>query len=322
MHSLILSSSFNPWYNLALEDLLFDTWHRGCCLYLWQNQNAVVIGRSQNAWRECRIDALERDGGRLARRTSGGGAVFHDLGNLNFTFIAPEETYDLRRQLQVIISAVSLLGIKAAFTGRNDIMTENGAKFSGNAFRKARGMCLHHGTILINTDMGKLSRYLMPSKAKLMAKGVESVRARVVNLQEYAPGLSVERVQQAIIGGFRDMYGSYTVIEDSLLDRSLLAKKEALFSSWEWNKGASPKFDLALESRFPWGEVQLLLTAHSGYIVGAELYTDAMEEDSLPAIPASLRGSKLGGKDMAWRISSLPGRKAADVAAWLREIEI
>ncbi|MDY5624760.1 MAG: lipoate--protein ligase [Eubacteriales bacterium] len=322
MNRLIITDSLNPWHNLALEDMLFDIHREGCCLYLWQNQNTVVIGRAQNAWKECRIDELEKDGGKLARRTSGGGAVFHDLGNLNFTFTASEATYDLHRQLQVIIDAVASLGIKASFTGRNDIVTESGAKFSGNAFRKANGVSMHHGTILINADMGKLGRYLMPSKAKLRSKGVESIRSRVANLNEYMPGIAVEDVRQAIISAFKKEYGCCDMIAEQSLDQNDLAQKEEFFSSWEWNKGESPKFDLSLENRFDWGEVQLLFTARNGRIAEAQLYTDAMDDSVLSKIPGLLLNSKFDPLEMSNRIAVLRGNETVDIANWIKTIKV
>ena len=322
MNRLITTDSLNPWHNLALEDMLFDIHRDGCCLYLWQNQNTIVIGRAQNAWRECRIDELEKDGGKLARRTSGGGAVFHDLGNLNFTFIAAEATYDLQRQLQVIVDAIASLGVKARFTGRNDIVSESGAKFSGNAFRKANNVCMHHGTILINVDMEKLGRYLMPSKAKLRSKGVESVRSRVANLNEYIPGIIVEDVRQAIISAFEKKYGCYNMITERSLDQDVLAQKEEFFSYWEWNKGSSPKFDLCLENRFDWGEVQLLLTARNGCITEAHLYTDAMDDSVLSEIPRFLLSSRFDPLEMSDRIVTLGNNESMDIANWLRAVKI
>ena len=189
MNTVITSVSTDPWHNLALEELLFTSGGEGTVLYLWQNRNTVVIGRNQNAWKECRADLLEREGGRLARRTSGGGAVFHDMGNLNFTFITPRGGYDLERQLGVILGAVRSQGIDAGFTGRNDLVTAGGGKFSGNAFCFSRDRGLHHGTILVDVDMDKLSRYLVPSADKLRSKGVDSVRSRVANLRELNPDM-------------------------------------------------------------------------------------------------------------------------------------
>ena len=130
------SKSFDPYLNLATEQYLMETVEEDACiLFLWQNQNTVVIGKNQNAWKECRTDLLREEGGFLARRLSGGGAVFHDLGNLNFTFLMPQAEYDLDRQFSVIAEAVSMLGLHAERSGRNDVLAE-GRKFSGNAFYK------------------------------------------------------------------------------------------------------------------------------------------------------------------------------------------
>ncbi|MEA5059428.1 MAG: lipoate--protein ligase [Clostridia bacterium] len=322
MNHFIDTGCINPWRNLALEELLFERTGGGTCLYLWQNQNTVVIGRNQNAWKECRIEALEAAGGRLARRSSGGGAVFHDMGNLNFTFITPRAAYDLRRQLGVIIQAVRSLGIAADFTGRNDIVTDSGAKFSGNAFRYSQETGMHHGTILVDVDMSKLSAYLMPSKAKLAAKGVESVRSRVCNLAECVPGLTVAAVRQAVMAAFEKEYGAYTTLQETDLDQNILEKKQEKYSSWEWRMGSSPTFDLELETRFAWGGITLQLALSQGRILDAHVYSDAMDEAFILGIPAALRNVRFAPEELAAAASELGGAEGADLADWLRQVQI
>ena len=200
------SRSFDPYENLALEEALLSRVGEGeLILYLWQNEGTVVIGRNQNPWKECRTALLAEEGGHLARRLSGGGAVFHDRGNLNFTFLMNEADYDLPRQLTVLEQACRSLGIPAQRSGRNDLLAE-GRKFSGNAFYKHAGKAYHHGTLMLDVDLERVSRYLSPSKAKLAAKGVDSVRSRVVNLREFVPELTIDRLADALVDALMDVY--------------------------------------------------------------------------------------------------------------------
>ena len=203
---LYTSDGLDPYRNLAIEQHLLETVEGGCCLlYLWQNANTVVIGRNQNAWAECRTTLLKNEGGHLARRLSGGGAVWHDTGNLNFTFLMRSEHYDLDRQLSVLQTACRLVGIETERSGRNDLLV-NGRKFSGNAFYHHEGRSYHHGTLLVDVDTDRMSRYLSPSRAKLTAKGVESVRARVINLREQNPALTVDALKGAMIDAFSAVF--------------------------------------------------------------------------------------------------------------------
>ena len=201
------SMTTDPYTNLAVEEYLtFHAEPGECILYLWQNAHTVVIGRNQNCWKECRVSELEADGGHLVRRLSGGGAVYHDLGNLNFTFCMRKEDADVDRQLQVIIEAVASFGLTAEKTGRNDVAI-NGQKFSGNAFFDSKGCYYHHGTLLLNVDTASMSRFLNPSKAKLQSKGVSSVRSRVVNLSSLCPHITVDTMKQAMFTAFSKVYG-------------------------------------------------------------------------------------------------------------------
>ena len=156
----------------------------------------VVIGRTESM-EECKFTELEKDGGKLARRLLEVD-VYHDLGNLNFTFLVRKENYDLEKQLEVILKAVNHLGIPAEKSGRNDI-TVDGRKFSGNAFYSDGIHNYHHGTILVHVDMRMLSHYLNVAKDKLVSKGVDSVRSRGVNLQEYRPDLNIDTMKEELI---------------------------------------------------------------------------------------------------------------------------
>jgi lipoyltransferase/lipoate-protein ligase len=197
----------NPYKNIALEALLLEQVPaETCVLYLWQNRHTVVIGRNQNAWKECRVEQLEAGSGFLARRLSGGGAVFHDMGNLNFTFLLPKADYSLERQTDVILRAVRKAGIFAQKTGRNDIETD-GRKFSGNAFYQSGNNAYHHGTLLVSASMDDAAKYLSVSGDKIKAKGIPSVKSRMINLVEAAPSLTIGKLKLLLREAFDEVYG-------------------------------------------------------------------------------------------------------------------
>lgn len=287
-------TTFDPHYNLAVEQVLLESVAEGqCILYLWQNENTVVIGKNQNPWKECKTALLQQEGGKLARRLSGGGAVFHDLGNLNFTFLMPQSEYNLDKQLSVIQSAVRSLGIDAQRSGRNDVLAE-GRKFSGNAFYKNGKQAYHHGTLLVSADMEKLNRYLSPSKAKLQAKGVDSVRSRVVNLQELKPEITIDALKAALTAAFSEVYAlPVKTLQEACLDQQQIQLLAARNRSWEWNFGQKLPFSWEYETRFPWGSVQLQLQIESGIIRHVRIYSDAMNCFLIPRWEDRLSGCRL-----------------------------
>lgn len=293
--------------NLALERLLTETVGRGeCVLYLWRNQHTVVIGRNQNAWQECRTTQLERDGGRLARRLSGGGAVYHDLGNLNFTFCLRTEEYDLIRQQRVLLSAVRSLGVPAELSGRNDLIAE-GKKFSGNSFYSHAGRSFHNGTLLLSADLETLGKYLTPPRAKLERKGVASVRSRVCNLREFCPDLTAKQMETALIAAFEKEYSlTAQAIDSAYLNGEKLAQYREEFASWDWIYGRMRPFTFSCEGSFAWGGVTLQLAVNEGLIEHADVYTDAMDAELPGQIVSHLRGCRFTVHDLSHRIGELP----------------
>lgn len=323
----LITSQTDPYRNIALEERLLHQVEQGCViLYLWQNRKTVVIGRNQNCWKECNVTALEKDGGYLARRLSGGGAVFHDLGNLNFTFLASKEVYDVNRQLEVIVRACRMVGIEAEKNGRNDL-TVDGKKFSGNAFYHTANSSYHHGTLLLRADMDLLSRYLNVDADKLKAKGVTSVKSRVTNLCEFCQSLTVERMAAAMVAAFEEVYerkAQQLVDEPSGADGEQL-ERQRFFASPEWKYGRHLPFTMEFSRRFVWGNVELQLAVREGHIEDALLYSDGLDETFLMKIPAALKGSPLKVEAMEEALlrlkteTSEQGQILGDVLSLLRE---
>ena len=199
MYKYICSENTSPYYNLALERSLFDFVDEDTViLYLWQNSHTIVIGKNQNAYAECKVDEFIKDGGTLARRPSGGGAVYHDLGNLNFSIICKESIAKEHTYQRIVKEALSYFGIVSEFNGRNDLTVDD-KKFSGNAFYVKYDVLCQHGTILINSDFKELSKYLTPDISKLERNHVKSVESRVVNLSEISDKITVESMKEAMI---------------------------------------------------------------------------------------------------------------------------
>jgi len=286
---IVHSNSFNPWYNLALEEyLLNNTRKNEVILYLWQNDNTVVIGRNQNAWKECNCRLLEENDGKLARRLSGGGAVYHDLGNLNFTFVMDKNLYDIHTQLEVILKAVRDSNIDAKFSGRNDLVVD-GRKFSGNAFYYGTNSSYHHGTILVETDFENMVEYLQVSQEKIKSKGIEPVKSRVVNLKKLNPAISIEQMKTELEKYFKNLYQvdpkTQTIAPH---ENEEIAKLQGKYSSWSWRYGEAPDFDITYENRFDWGDIQLGLSLKKGKIEEAKIYSDAMNADLIENIADNL----------------------------------
>ena len=302
---LYRSESVDPYYNLATERTLFDLCPEdSLILYLWQNEMTVVTGRNQNALRECRVSLLTEEGGRLARRLSGGGAVFHDLGNLNFTFILPRRDLDIPRQSGVIVSACRALGVSVGLSGRNDILLD-GKKISGSAYYKSGERAYHHGTLLIKVDPELIGRYLSPPSEKLRAKGVSSVRSRVTDLCSAKPELTVKEAEKALIEAAVREYG----LEAKEFVFPPAAEEErqnlcTLYSSKEWLFGSDAPASFSFELTFLWGSICIELSAERGIITGAKVYTDAMDPELAKTVERSLLGREFSKRDMIAGVSA------------------
>lgn len=317
----IESGQRNPYENLAVEEyLLLHCEDQECIFYLWQNQHTVVIGRNQNAWKECLITKLEAEDGHLARRLSGGGAVYHDLGNLNFTFLVRKQNYNVGRQLQVIIKGLEKLGIHAEKSGRNDILVD-GRKISGNAFYEQGDNCYHHGTLMVNVNMEDLSRYLTVSRDKLKAKGVDSVRSRVGNLKDFQPDITIDSLKETLRSAFEEEYGLRSeTLEWNELPKDDIKERRERFSSWEWLYGRKLDFQYELETRFEWGNLNLQFQVGSGVIQDMKAYSDSLCPEIIERLPGCLRGVRYEREAVC---NAVPRENAIleDIYEWLKTAE-
>ena len=321
MPQVVISNQFNPYLNIAVENYLLSLPpDGGVTLYLWQNQRTVVIGQNQNPYAECNVEQLEKDGGYLMRRRTGGGAVFHDLGNLNFSFIVPNDLYDQARQFAVLQRAVAAYGLETEVSGRNDVLVVErdpsgadggklGRKFSGNAFSKGRHQRLHHGTILIRTDMEVLQRYLKVKPAKLQKHGVASVQSRVVNLSELNPSITSENIKPLMVKALEEEYGGpLKVLDfDMLTQQPQVQELYREFASPEWKYGNWRRFKAQRSAQFEWGgvEVSLAVDEASYTITSVAIASDSLFPDIIHQAQQLLTGaSTLQPPD----ISTLPNQ--------------
>ncbi len=272
----LVSPVYNPHINLAVESGLLEC--ADCpTLFLWKNERTVVIGANQNPYAECNVGELLSDGGALARRRTGGGAVYHDLGNLNFSFVADKHCYDVTKQLSVIQKALLPYNIEAVFSGRNDLLAD-GRKFSGNAFYKTDKNCLHHGTILIKTDGARLSKYLTVNPNKLIKKGVQSVVSRIVNLCELNPSIDSTNIMPELIASFESVYGAAATNMDfyALAESETVTKLYNKYSSDEYLYGDWATFSASLVLNNEWGLTEIALNCDNNLITGIRISSDCL----------------------------------------------
>ncbi|MEH6943648.1 lipoate--protein ligase [Bacillus sp. JJ722] len=275
MNKIFISQEYDPYFNLALEEELFRNARQDeVTLYLWQNEKTVVIGRNQNPYIECDIEQIKLNSGKIARRISGGGAVYHDLGNLNFTFVFKKSQENLTKQIAVIQKAVERFGLQVNLSGRNDL-THEGKKFSGHAFYEEDGNAFHHGTMMVDVDLTMLVKVLKPSKLKLESKGITSVKSRVVNLKELNNEISISSLSEALIDSFKEMYGGNSLlVKYSRQEKSPDFIKKYMDDSWIY--GESPKYNASIEKRTPSGNIQAYFQVEHGFVKELKIFSDSI----------------------------------------------
>ena len=288
---LYIAKASNPYENLAIEEYMVKLAeeetlknHSVFSLLLWQSDNAIVIGQNQNANRECNFDVVKDRNIKIVRRKTGGGAVYQDLGNLNFSFVISKDIYTKEKVFEFIIKSLSTIGINAHFSGRNDILVGE-QKFSGNAFRHFKNVSLHHGTILISTDLDLAERCLTPDKFKLKKHSVTSVKSRIVNLSNIVK-INVEEVINALIKTFKECSDGEIIVPS--FDDKILSKMTSEFADEKWIY--SKNIDDSLVIKTFQGNVRFHINEDNGKIGSCDYETDILEDDFLKDFFAGLSG--------------------------------
>ena len=286
---------YDPRVNLALEEYLLrnlDT-HEDVLLF-YINEPSIIIGRNQNTLEEINHEYVREHGIHVVRRLSGGGAVYHDLGNLNFSFItdyAPENFHNFRKFTKPVIKVLGDLGVEAELSGRNDILVD-GRKISGTAQYSTTKRMFSHGTLLFNAQLGSVSDALNVKMSKIVSKGVKSVRSRVANISDFMTEMmTTEAFRQRVLEGIFEGIDPIPQYHLKEADWDAVHKLvEERYSKWEWNFGRSPKFNVQRTHRFPFGEIDARIDVHNGKIDSIKFFGDFLGNGEIADLETALQG--------------------------------
>lgn len=303
---LIRNICDDSFFNMAVEEY-FLTVATEPLVVLWRNARTVVIGRNQNALQEVNLDFARQNNIDVVRRLSGGGAVFHDKGNINFTVIQKHEAglfHNYEHFTAPICEYLRSLGVNAVFAGRNDLLIE-GKKFSGNAQAVKNHNIMHHGTIMFNADISELVGVLNPNQLKINSKSIKSVQARVTNVAEH---LLMPMEVQEFYTGLLAMFAKcgYELTELSAQERQEIARlAETKYRTWDWNFGQAPAYTLTREQLFDFGIVELRLEITKGRIVGVKIYGDFFGLQDVGNLEHALIGAQYNQQAVIAALSTL-----------------
>lgn len=273
---LINNSNTNPYFNLAMEEYFLKNATEDLFI-LWRNENAIIVGKNQNTLSEINYEYVKENNIKVVRRQSGGGAVFHDLGNINFTFISCNDNSfsDFKRFTMPIIEALENLNIHAEFSGRNDLLINN-QKFSGNAQYNYKNKVMHHGTLLFSSQINDLSSALKVKPSKFEGKGIKSVKSRVTNISQHLENnMNVLEFKEYLMNFINNKDKNNHFYELSEQDINEINKLvEEKYSTWDWNFGNSPKYSLNNEVKCPGGNIEFSLNVEKGVIKEIKFFGD------------------------------------------------
>ena len=269
----------DPRINLAIEEYALKNLDiNESYLLFYINKPSIIIGKNQNTIEEVNQEYVEQNDITVVRRLSGGGAVYHDLGNLNFSFITKDDGdsfHNFKKFTEPVVKALGKLGIQAELSGRNDIMAE-GRKISGNAMFATRGRMFSHGTLLFNSEMDHIVSALKVKKEKIESKGIKSIRSRVGNIADFLKEpMTIEEFRSLILTNIFE--GSSEIPEYVLTDadwEKIHKISEERYQKWDWNYGKSPRFNVQTSRRFPVGSIDIRLEVNKGHIENCKIYGD------------------------------------------------
>lgn len=287
----ITHDNHDPYFNLASEEYLLRQ-KGGYYIYLWVNSPAVIVGINQNTLQEVNLGFTQDNGIKVVRRQTGGGAVYHDLDNICYTVIAPfdKDADNYRKFTAPVIEYLNSIGVKAEFSGRNDI-TVDGKKISGNAQTVADGRIMHHGTLLFHTDMSVLSSALKPNKLKMESKGIKSVRARVGNIYDYLPvKTSAAEFLKGLSEFFKKSCTEYVFNEEDVAAINKLVEDK--YSRYEWNVGRSPKGENSFEAKFDFGMFRMDFDTEKGLMKNVKITGDFFSVKPVGELEKLLEGTR------------------------------
>lgn len=306
----IVNTSHNPAYNVALEAYAFrELMDEDELFILWINEPAIIIGKHQNTIEEINKEYTDAHGIHVVRRLSGGGAVYHDLNNLNYTIISnksDEGAFDFKTFSQPVIETLADLGVKAEFTGRNDLEID-GKKFCGNAQAYYKGRMMHHGCLLFDVDMTVLGNALKVSKDKIESKGVKSVRARVTNILDQLPEkITVQEFSDKILDKMKETYPDMTeyVLSDAELAK-IQASADQQFGTWDWTYGKSPEYTIRRDVRYPAGKISTFANVENSIIKDIKIYGDFFGVRGVEDIEKLLIGSRYEYSDILAKLQTI-----------------
>jgi len=289
----INNANTNPYFNMAVEEYILKELKEDCFM-LWRNQPCIIVGKNQNTLSEINLDYIKENNIPVVRRLSGGGTVFHDLGNLNFTFIKNDSEgnfNNFRKFTLPILNVLTALNINAEFSGRNDLTIE-GKKFSGNAQYNYKNRVLHHGTLLFSSNITDLSKALQAKPLKFQDKSIKSVLSRVTNISSHLKEpLTIIEFEDLIMNYVITKNSSdylYDFTENDLYNINKLASEK--YSTWEWNFGHSPKYNFSNEKKFSFGTIECTMQVQHGIIKDISIYGDFFSKLDISDIEAKLIG--------------------------------